>query len=255
MISKSLTFIGNFLKRTSALGCYETAKLIAACHCKGMFRITPSRAAKAPLLVRGRTSDPVTVANIFVDGDYLADLPSTPTRIIDAGANIGASAVYFALKYPQAEILALEPELTNFQLLKVNSAPYPNIRPIHAALWWEEGFMQCSPQWNEKDSFKFSQCSANVENAVQSLSVASLVKDGIDLLKIDIEGAEGAIFSHGCDWLKNVKYMFLELHNRSWKPVFDSMKDQPYDCRLIGHNILFLLESTDAAKSSDKVNQ
>ena len=47
----------------------------------------------------------------------------------------GFASIYFANKYPGAKIIAIEPEQSNFELLKDNIAPYPNIIPIQAALW------------------------------------------------------------------------------------------------------------------------
>ena len=55
--------------------------------------------------------------------------------VLDAGANIGASAIYFARRYPNARIFALEPEQENYDLLLRNTHRYHNIIPIKAALW------------------------------------------------------------------------------------------------------------------------
>jgi FkbM family methyltransferase len=55
--------------------------------------------------------------------------------IIDAGANIGLSALFFANKYPDAKIFAIEPEETNYKLLELNTKPYNNVCLIKAALW------------------------------------------------------------------------------------------------------------------------
>jgi FkbM family methyltransferase len=57
--------------------------------------------------------------------------------IIDAGANIGLTSVVYANRYPEARVIAIEPEVSNFQLLKENAASYPNIELVHGALWKE----------------------------------------------------------------------------------------------------------------------
>jgi FkbM family methyltransferase len=43
-----------------------------------------------------------------------------------------------AVKFPSARIFAIEPASENFEILRRNVKPYPNIKPIHAALWDHE---------------------------------------------------------------------------------------------------------------------
>jgi FkbM family methyltransferase len=62
-----------------------------------------------------------------------------PPVIIDAGANVGLCAVFYANRFPDARIIAIEPEPSNYEMLKKNTAPYPNITTVHAALWKENG--------------------------------------------------------------------------------------------------------------------
>jgi FkbM family methyltransferase len=62
---------------------------------------------------------------------------TAPEFIIDAGANIGLASVYFASRFPNARILAIEPERKNFEILVKNVERYPNVQPILGALWGE----------------------------------------------------------------------------------------------------------------------
>lgn len=48
-----------------------------------------------------------------------------PPLIVDTAANIGAAAVFFTYKFPKARVVAIEPELENFQLLTINTAGLP----------------------------------------------------------------------------------------------------------------------------------
>ncbi len=59
--------------------------------------------------------------------------------IIDAGANLGASALYFSLRYPQARIFAIEPEVETFQLLQYNTKRATQIECIHGAVASQSG--------------------------------------------------------------------------------------------------------------------
>ena len=92
---------------------------------------------KHPIFIRLKTSDFRTFLKIFRDREYELELGKEPQTILDAGANVGFASVYFAIKYPRAKIIAIEPESANFAQLKRNVAPYPNIIPVQAALWSE----------------------------------------------------------------------------------------------------------------------
>jgi hypothetical protein len=90
---------------------------------------------KSPFYLRLDTSDIFTFDQVFVYQGYDFDASPSPEIIIDAGANIGLASIYFANKYPEAKIIAVEPEESNFRLLRKNAAPYKNIIPLQAALW------------------------------------------------------------------------------------------------------------------------
>ncbi len=170
--------------------------------------------------MRFGTSDQCVYEEVVLDKDYEFDLGFTPKIIVDAGANIGLSSIYYANRYPSAEIIAIEPEISNFAMLERNVRPYGQITPIHAALWNHEGLIHLSGplgeqgQWNKWGT-------TTIENGpgeqVQAVSVRSLIDQfrlsRIDLLKVDIEGSEVEVFST-YDWLPFVKALVVETHDR-----------------------------------------
>jgi len=87
-----------------------------------------------PVRVRVGTSDVTTLVDILLRGEY-DFLTTSPKVIIDGGANVGYASIWFANRYPSATIFAVEPQKDNYELLRENVAPYPNIVPIRAALW------------------------------------------------------------------------------------------------------------------------
>ena len=87
------------------------------------------------VIVRLGTTDVAVFEHVFINQEYGFSLARSPTVVIDAGANIGLSAVYFKLKYPKATIIAVEPEPSNFKILVQNAARFPGIIPINGALW------------------------------------------------------------------------------------------------------------------------
>jgi len=170
--------------------------------------------------MRFSTSDQCVYKEVVLDKDYEFDLGLTPKIIVDAGANIGLSSIYYANRYPSAAIIAVEAEVSNFAMLERNVRPYKQITPIHAALWNHEGFINLSNplggqgQWNK---WGITTTENGRGERVRAVSVRSLMDQfrlsRIDLLKVDIEGSEVEVFS-ACDWLPFVNALVVETHDR-----------------------------------------
>jgi FkbM family methyltransferase len=139
--------------------------------------------------------------------------PDKIETIIDCGANIGLTALYFASVYPRARIYSVEASPQNFSLLTPNVANEPRIVPIHACIVSIPQatvlFDNHGPAWSHK----------LVENGgirVPALTLDELLaKQGIarvDLLKMDIEGAERAVLATG-NYLNSVQHLVAELHD------------------------------------------
>jgi len=190
----------------------------------GTPREITARAAgiKHPVRLRPKTTDVIVYKEVLLDGQYNIDLPFVPQTIVDAGANIGMASIFYAKKYPKAKIIAIEPESSNFALLLRNVARYPNITAIRAAIWNRDGQINVG----ERDPDK--QASGNwafvtregdgvqVRAITMQTLMAEMNLGSIDLLKIDIEGAEKEVFEQ-CNWLDRVRALAVELHDR-FKP-------------------------------------
>ena len=71
-----------------------------------------------PLYIRNKTSDVEIYREILDRHVYDFSVKDEPKYIIDAGANIGMASIFFAKKYRNAKIIAIEPEVENFKLYK-----------------------------------------------------------------------------------------------------------------------------------------
>lgn len=178
---------------------------------------------RAPLHLRIRSTDIYVYEEVFLKEEYnIKSFALKPKVIIDAGGNIGLTAVYFANRFPDVKILTIEPEKSNFDLLKLNTSYYSQIIPIRAALWSENKKIRI------KDSGKGSwayQTSDNSDLQSTTLDDDAWV-DGftldyimyqynlvnIDILKIDIEGSEKEIFETSSSWINQVNCIIVELH-------------------------------------------
>ena len=173
----------------------------------------------APVLVRGDGSDWPTFEKVFLEQEYRFDWPDfKPKTIIDAGANVGYATLFFAQRYPQAKIIAIEPEPTNFAQLLKNTRPYPQVKPLQAALWNTPMTLAISNPDADAWSFRVEAAAPGApgQRAVTVPELLDMAQtDHIDVLKIDIEGAEKDLFDSGYEaWLDKVSLLIIELHDR-----------------------------------------
>jgi FkbM family methyltransferase len=151
------------------------------------FAIKP-KGLRHAVWLRGKTSDRMVLRSIFVERQYA--LPPGPVRrILDAGANVGYSAVYFAQQHPEAEIIAVEPEADNFELLKKNASPYANIHPVRGAIWTDRAGVRISNPDSASWSFQCESCGNQSGTVVPSFRVEDLMEQfgwpDIDVVKTE----------------------------------------------------------------------
>ena len=175
-----------------------------------------------PVSVRCGTADASTFEKIFVWNDYDLDYPAGVKTVIDAGANIGLSGIYFATRFPDAKVVAIEPQGENFRLLERNTRHYPQVFPLHAALWSDDTTLGLSNPDDRVDSYQYSPDAA-VETvpAFNMTSVLSRFEmPRVDVLKIDIEGAETEVFARKPEWVGRVGMFIIELHGAEARDAF-----------------------------------
>lgn len=174
-----------------------------------------------PVLLRARTSDKPTFEQVFVSREYeLPPLRTKPRLIIDGGANAGFTTRFFACEYPDAQIVAVEPELTNFEVLRQNTRHLPNVIAVRAALWNYDTQLGIANPDADKWAFQVQETRPGLaRDAVKSVTLSQIMAqakcDHIDILKLDIEGAEQEVFASGYEsWLVRTNVIIIELHER-----------------------------------------
>jgi FkbM family methyltransferase len=205
-----------------------------------------SKPATYQMNVRSNTTDILMVKDVLITREYSFNFRKDPQVIIDAGANIGATSVYFAEKFPQATIIAIEPDHENFQLLQKNITSYQNIYPIEGALWYVDSKLSLSNPLNAECAYRVGENESSSSNtAIDAYSIESICQqfnlDHIDLLKLDIEGAEKELFSNSPEkWLPRVNCIIIELHDRykvgCSRAFYNAIQDFPEEA-INGENI------------------
>ena len=201
-----------------------------------------------PLHIRIRTTDVSTYSSILLRGQYAFDLPFSPKLIVDAGANVGMASIYFAHRYPGAKIIAVEAESSNFDILARNVRAYPTIVPVHAALWNRDGEISVSePELFGEWGFITSE-GPGVK--VRAITMQTLMREmhikSIDLLKVDIEGAEKELFET-CEWMQDVRCLMIELHDRIKAGCSEAVQSatQPFSRVRRGETTIYLRDATN----------
>jgi FkbM family methyltransferase len=171
---------------------------------------------------RPGTSDDLVFNQIFIHRAYeCVTQVHNPGLIVDCGANVGYSAVYFLNKFPDCQVLALEPDAGNFEMLQLNTAPYgPRCRALQAAVWSEPTRLVLSdaPFGDGREWARSVRRTRPGENAsIPAIDIGSILKESgferIAILKVDIEGSEAAVFGAGTEaWLPCVDVLVVEEH-------------------------------------------
>jgi FkbM family methyltransferase len=172
------------------------------------------------------------------------------TLIVDCGANIGCSAIWFARRYPRARVVAIEPEAGNFAQLVHNARAYPTIEPVHAAVW--SSVTEVVIANPDADSWAFRTESSTPDPALRTRTIPTVTLEGIlarhpdagrVIVKVDVEGAETELFSTNTGWLERVDLLIVELHDwmlpwrQTARPVLARLAELPMEFIPRGENL------------------
>ena len=164
---------------------------------------------------------PDSASSVFLNRElfgaeiYKFDSTKDTPLIIDCGANIGMSIIYFKSIYPNAEIIAFEPDKKIFNYLKYNveSFEFKNIKLINKGLWKEESTLNFLSEGSDGGRIAIEKDMDNIIQ-IETVKLSSYLKNNeVDFLKIDIEGAETEVLIECQNELKNIKNIFIEYHS------------------------------------------
>lgn len=172
-----------------------------------------------PIFFRANTSDVPTFEQVFLGHEYDVPFPNrNPRLIIDAGANAGYATIFFAQKFPKAQVIAVEPDPDNFAALTRNTEHYPNVTRVQAGLWYKKTFLKIKNTHAEKWAIQVSERDNSDESTIAAITIPDLMTgaccESIDILKLDIETAEEQLFESGYEsWLDKVDLILIEIHD------------------------------------------
>ncbi|MCK4651219.1 FkbM family methyltransferase [Candidatus Babeliales bacterium] len=159
---------------------------------------------------------------IFVNKDYYVNLDNDFPTIIDCGCYVGLSILFFKLLYPNSEILGFEAHPKTFQILRNNieKSKLSNITLFNNAVYNSEGTLEFSCVNSGSSKILGKKRESNLRNNViyvNSILLSDYINKPVDLLKMDIEGAEVEVIEELAkhNKLRFIKNIVMEFHSLS----------------------------------------
>lgn len=179
------------------------------------------------VLARKSASDSLVYEQVILREEYksAADiflLNKIPMKtFIDLGSNIGLATLYIKSIFPDAEVIALEPDRNNYAMLVKNfeNNGLTHTTPLMCGVGKKDCFLVTDERLRDGQDWSISFKEVDYETPIVSYSINSLLKkydiNEVDFIKIDVEGGETAIFDKDADlsFLDKVKVMAIEIHD------------------------------------------
>lgn len=165
--------------------------------------------------------------------------------IVDAGANIGAASIWYKRRFPQAAVVAIEPDPENARLTRLNTQGLDNVHLLEAAIGSEPGFVGLTGP-GESWAVRTERAEAGIRVVTIDEAVAQ-VPGGVPFIaKIDIEGFEKDLFASNTDWIGGFACVVIEPHDWMLQGEYTSVAFQkamaPYGYEMYykGENIFYI---------------
>lgn len=155
-----------------------------------------------------------SINEIFVEEVYKFLSEKREPFIVDCGANIGLSILYFKKLNKNSKILAFEADPRVFKQLEANIAEYKydDVQLINAAVWDSETKISFFSEGTVGGRMSVNDDDDRSVVEIPTIRLRDYFLTEIDFLKIDIEGAEYQVLKDCADVLVNVKNLFIEYH-------------------------------------------
>jgi len=221
------------------------------------------RIPQAPhaIWLRPGTSDFETMEQVFVHREY--DFAMWPSHhamiertyaalletgklpvIVDCGANIGYTSIWFALRFPRAIVYAIEPEPQNFMMLCRNVSAYANVKPVQAGI--SDRVTRLSLRNPDGEPWA-CQTVDDEQGSVATVTVPDLL-DRLPncvplIVKVDIEGYETSLFRSNTAWAAQTPLVVFEMHDWlfHWRgtgdAIFRCLTQRPRDYLMRGESV------------------
>lgn len=192
----------------------------------------------APVYARPGTTDAMVLEDNLLRRIYACYVPTRRVEtILDAGANAGYASVYFLNRFPEARLIAVEPDAANVALTQKNLAPYGDrARGLAAAIWPAAVRLRIEPA-ERADGISVRAVRAGEVGDCDGVDPLTILEQAgwgrLSIFKCDIEGGEEGLFRERPDaWLQRTDCILIEIHSSAaHRAVYGAMSRHPFDAR------------------------
>lgn len=177
------------------------------------------RGYREPFIIRRTSKDWVALREIIFDREYALALPycGPAPAILDLGSNIGLSIRFFAEHLPGARVVGVEPEPENFAACERNVAAAglgARVELVRACVAADAGTVHLDRSGQPME-YRMTQGEGPGRLPVSAVTMAEVLdrfQGPVDLVKCDVEGAEGQLLRDCGPWIGRVGFFLLETH-------------------------------------------
>ncbi|QHT70543.1 FkbM family methyltransferase [Rhodocytophaga rosea] len=206
--------VGKYLLRPEYRLSEKEAKKLQLIKRQPRFTVIQTDIFPSPLWMVDSASFVFIYSEIFKQEIYKFKTSNAKPYILDCGANIGLSTLYFKDLFPDAEVVAFEPDTKVFEILakNVQSFRLTNVSLLNKAVWHSETKLQFYAEGADGGRITNDIKEANVVE-IETVRLKDFINRPVDMLKIDIEGAETQVLEDIADVLSYIDKIFIEYHS------------------------------------------
>ena len=195
------------------------------------------------VFLRESTCDRQVWSDTFVGRYHLPpDGMPEPVSVLDVGANIGLTAAHYKTLWPDAYVVAVELDGACIGLGQRNA---PDVVWVHEAITPWPSLVYYDPA-APSDGYTASRYADRPgmrpvhSQSLHGRILHSFGDEGVDFVKLDVEGMEWRLFKQADQWAPLVRYLLVELHDDGASPVVDRRLEPPGDGDLVARAITML---------------
>ncbi|MFA5908991.1 MAG: FkbM family methyltransferase [Vicinamibacterales bacterium] len=245
LVSRLLKWLLSFSICTTNLGLGNAARIQLFARASAKVRAIWIPGFPKPFHFRG-SADRGVMSHFFKESWCIQDTDGRPVRsIVDCGANIGDETVKLWLRYPKATIVAVEPDALNCSFLQRNVSGLDRIIVKHAGVWHRNAKLSViAGESYEAFTVHENLSEESLQEQVPAVTIPELMEEQgwstIDILKLDIEGADLDLFQHSSGWIHQINVIVVEANDaqrlRSTAALFEATAAEEFDAFIHGEN-------------------
>jgi FkbM family methyltransferase len=191
---------------------------------------------------------------IFLHETLAFETSAPQPRILDCGANVGIASLFFKRRYPRARVTAFEadPEIADICRRNLTANDAADVEVVAAAVWTSRGTTDFVCEGSDSGSVASLGVIAGKTTRVPTIRLRDYLQEPVDLVKLDIEGAEVPVLEDCADALASVRAMTIDLHefdphHRQTGRIFDLLTAAGFTFEL--RNLALLHDRAPAGRS------